>query len=319
MLKFIWKKLAQAALLGMVAAAGNTYAEIVVGAVQPVAEHEWYRTVEAGMSAVAKKNNVKLIVTNSRGRVDTEAQSIDDMITRGVNAIIVAPLDTKASIAAVQRAVNAGIKFIDYDSTLNSPLMNTFVGVDNRELGAQMGRYVVDYVKKNLGGKANIAMLIQVKFEISKQRSDGFRDEIKKAPGIKIVAEQEGDFPEKAANNLETILQGNPNLQLVWASNEGGLVGAQMARASRKADIKIFGTDMSLQNGSALLDPNSGVVAISTQDPFGIGEKAMELAIAASKGTTVAGSYTVPLAMYTTANLDAVKAYIETYKSIVKK
>ena len=51
------------------------------------------------------------------------------------------------------------MKLVNYNSTINSPIMTTFVGVDNYELGAQMGRYVAKYVADQMGGKAKIALL----------------------------------------------------------------------------------------------------------------------------------------------------------------
>src|SRR5262249_11633185 len=158
----------------------------------------------------------------------------------------------------------------------DSPLMTTYVSVDNRELDAQMGRYVSDYVTRTMGGKAKIALLTVPDFPESQARRDGFVDEIRKVPGIEIVADHRVQHTDASANTLQTIIQGHPDLQLVWAAVEGGLTGAITAKQATGANVKLFGTDMSLQVAQSLLDPDSGVVAVSTQDPYAIGYKTME-------------------------------------------
>ncbi|MCO5063570.1 MAG: substrate-binding domain-containing protein [Rhizobiaceae bacterium] len=307
-----------ACVVGLIGLAGSVHAadKLVIGAVQMDSQYEWYRTVEMGAKEKAKELDVELVLANSAGKIDKEDENVSNLIGRGVNAIVISVVDSKASIPAMQRAHEAGIPVTNYDSFVDSDVMDTFVGVDNTELGAMMGRYVVDYVNKNMDGKAKIALLTVVRYAQSVKRRDGFVAEIKKAPGIEIVAEQEGVVPEQASSNLETMLQAHPDIQLVWTANEGGTVGAQVAKNSTGADIKIFGTDMSLQTAASLRDPNSGIVAVATQDPYSIGVKSVELAVEAAKGNAKPGDYTIPLVLYTQDEGDKISGYLEKYKSL---
>ena len=291
---------------------------VTIGAVQMVAEHEWFRTIELGMQKAADEAGATLLVANAQGQVDTEAAMVDNFVARGVDAILISALNVDSSVPALKRAVDAGVVLVDYNTTINSPIMTSFVGVDNRELGAQMGRYVADHVKADMGGKAKIALLTIPKYEVGVQRRDGFVEEVSKVPGIEIVAEQEGELPEPSANTLETILQANPDLDMVWAANEGGLVGAITAKRASGADIGIYGTDMSLQVAAALLEPDSGVKAVSTQDPYTIGYDSVEVALKKLKGDDVPAQSIVPLEMYTADKPDAVNAYLEKYKALSK-
>jgi ABC-type sugar transport system substrate-binding protein len=309
--------LAAAAALSFGAAA-QAQEQVTLGAVQMVAEHEWFRTIELGMQAAAEEAGAELLVANAQGQVDTEAAMVDTFAARGVDAILISALDSDASVPALQRAVEGGAVLINYNTTINSPVMTTFVGVNNTELGAQMGRYVADYVTENLDGEAQIALLTIPRYEVGQQRREGFVAEISKVPGIEIVAEQEGELPEPSANTLETILQANPEVDIVWAANEGGTVGAITAVRASGADVKIFGTDMSLQTAQALLDPASGLVAVSTQDPYSIGYRAAQLALAAVNGEEAPAEEIVPLEMYTADNPDAVNVYLEKYQSLAQ-
>lgn len=318
-MKKILTTLAVLAALGSAVPAQAEDAKVTLGAVQMVAEHEWFRTIELGMKAATDKAGAELLVANAQGQVDTEAAMIDNFAARGVKAIMISALNSDASVPALKRAVDSGAVLINYNTTINSPIMTTFVGVDNTELGAQMGRYVADYVKSKMGGVAEVALLTIPKYEVGQQRREGFVAEISKVPGIKIVAEQEGELPEASANTLETILQANPGVKVVWAANEGGTVGAITGVSASKADVKIFGTDMSLQIAQALLNPDSHVVAISTQDPYTIGLRSAELALAKIAGKEIPAKEIVPLEMYTADAPDAVKAYLDKYSALAKK
>jgi ABC-type sugar transport system substrate-binding protein len=292
--------------------------DITLGAVQMDADLEWFRTVELGMRAAADKAGANLLVANAQGQVDTEAAMVDNFVSRGVNAIIISALNADASVPALKRAVDAGIKLVDYNSQINSPIMTSFVGVNNTELGALMGRFTVDYVKTNMNGKAKIALLTVPKYEPGRQRRDGFVAEIAKEPGIQIVAEQEGMLPEPAANTLETILQAHPDVDLVWTANEGGVVGAISAKHDTKSRVKIFGTDMSLQVAKALLEPRSDVIAIATQDPYTIGYRSTKIAIDKVEGKPTEKQVIVPLEMFTAAEPAAVQDYLVKYQKLAK-
>lgn len=290
--------------------------DITLGAVQMTAETEWFRTIELGIRAAADKAGAKVLVGNARAQVDTEAQIVDNFVARGVDAIIISALNPTSSVPALKRAVGNGVKLVDYNTTIDSPIMTTFVGVDNIELGAQMGRYIADYVKDKMSGNAKIALITIPKYEAGRQRREAFVKEVTTVPGVSIVAEQEGEFPDPAANKVETILEGHPETQLIWAANEGGLVGAITAARSREGRVKICGTDMSLQVARALLDPKSGVIAVSTQDPYNIGYKSAEFAIAKVKGEQTPAKVLVPLQLFTADKPDDVKTYVAKYEAL---
>jgi ABC-type sugar transport system substrate-binding protein len=294
-----------------------TYAnDITLGAVLGQAETEWFRTIELGIRAAADKAGAKVLVGSPGSQVDTEAQIVDNLVARGVDAIIISAMNPTSSVPALKRAVDNGVKLVNYNTTIDSPIMTTFVGVDNTELGAQMGRYIADYVKDKMGGNAKIALITIPRYEAGRRRREGFVKEVTTVPGVSIVAEQEGEFPDQAANKVETILEGHPETQLIWAANEGGLVGAITAARSGKGTVKICGTDMSLQVARALLDPKSGLIAVSTQDPYNIGYKSAEFAIAKVKGEQTPAKVLLPLQLFTADKPDDVKTYVAKYEAL---
>jgi ABC-type sugar transport system substrate-binding protein len=73
---------------------------------------------------------------------------------------------------------------------------------------------------------------------------------------------------------------------------------------------------MSLQVARALLDPKSGVIAVSTQDPYNIGYKSAEFAIAKVKGEQTPAKELVPLQLFTADKPDDVKTYAAKYEAL---
>ena len=107
------------------------------------------------------------------------------------------------------------------------------------------------YIKEKLGGKAKIAILAyksQVP-EQSNARTDGFKDALKDLPGVEIVAEQDAWLAEMATKKAGDILTAHPDLDMIWAANEGGTVGSVLAvkNAGKAGKVAVFGTDVSEQ------------------------------------------------------------------------
>lgn len=301
----------------------------VVGVVQMVADLEWFRTVQMGIDAAAEDfGNVEVLVGNAQGTADEEAKIVENYIARGVDAILISPVDSKASIASIQAAQEAGIKVVIWNTMIESELMDNYIGTDNYELGAQSGRFVVDYVDEYLGGKAKLVIMSLPHHEVGVIRTNGFKEAIAANPDIEVVAEQDGENPDTATDAVETILQANPDVDIIWAANEGGITGALNATEGR-TDIVLIGTDMSLFVANKLLEEDNGLLAISTQDPYNIGYVAMETAMAMIKGEEVpsdeekefsgyelAVRRLIPLDWYTKDNLEKVQEYLEKYEAL---
>ena len=109
-------------------------------------------------------------------------------------------------------------------------------------------------------------------------------------PGVEFVAEQDAWLPETALKKAGDILTAHPEIDILWSANEGGTVGSVMAvkNADREGQVAVFGTDASQQLVEFMLADDGILQALTTQTPFELGVKAMELAIGALKGQDVA-------------------------------
>jgi sugar transport system substrate-binding protein len=247
-------------------------------------EDQFFRLALFGMRDAAAKAGVELLEANSAGRPDKEIQLVDTYVAQGVDAIVISPLSARASVNALAHARDQGIAVITYNTTVEKDIPASFIESDQVELGASTGRAARAYIDSIFGGKARVALLgFQSQApEIYEQRHDGFVQELMKAPGVTIVAEQDAWLAEQAVKKAGDILTAHPEINIIWSANEGGTVGAVMAvkNSGRAGRVAVFGTDASDQLAGFLLADDGILQAVTGQQPFLIGSRAVDAALA---------------------------------------
>jgi sugar transport system substrate-binding protein len=285
-------------------------------------EDQFFRLVLFGMRDAARKNGVELLEANSVGKPDREIQLVNTYIASGVDAIIVSPLSAKASLAALTRAREKGITVVTYNTTVEGDVPASFVESDQVDLGASTGREAKAYIEQHLGGKAQIAILAFLSNapEQSMARVSGFKSEVMKLPGVTIVAEQDAWMPETAVKKAGDILTANPGVNVIWAANEGGTLGAVMAvkNAGRAGNVAVFGTDTGEQMMDFLLADDNILQAATGQRPFEIGSMAVDAAVRALKGEPVQKKVSLPGVLMTRQKPEEVRVFKERLKELTK-
>lgn len=288
-------------------------------------EDQFFRLVEFGMRDAAEKLDAKIMVNNSFGTLDKEIALIDTYLANRVDALVVSPLSAQSSIPALKRAHEKGIPVITFDSFLNADFPSSNIRSDQVELGRLTGQVARKFIEEKLGGKARIAMVEYVSLmpEPGGQRVQGFRDEVTKLPGVEIVTEQDAWMAPEATALVENMLTANPDIDLVWAANEGGTVGAVNAvTAANKKNtdkhIYVFGTDMSEQIGGFLLSEEDVLQAVTGQKPFDIGSQAVTAAIRSLKKEPVEKTVAMPGMLFSRADQDTVNAYLKTLQEMTQ-
>ncbi|HWL26728.1 MAG TPA: substrate-binding domain-containing protein [Ureibacillus sp.] len=279
---------------------------------------EWFKQIQYGMEQAAEEFNVDLKIGNSNLDLATESSLIDTYISQGMDAVLVSAIDSSSSVQAIKRAQDEDVLVVNYNTNVDESVMEYFVGIDNFELGAQAGRKVAEYVETELDGKAKIGMVTLSMFEVGIDRAEGFLSEIEKVPGIEIVSQQDANGPEEGMSVAETMIQANPDMDIMWAANGGTTHGVVQGIISKglQDKIKFFGTDMDLQTANTLLDSSSPYQAVSTQDPEKIGYESVKAAVQALKGESVSDEIIVDLDFFTKEDESKIKEYIEKYKNL---
>jgi ABC-type sugar transport system substrate-binding protein len=285
-------------------------------------EDQFFRLVLFGMRDAAKRNNVELLEANSANKPDKEDQLISTYIASNVDAIAIAPLSAKSSVAALERAHQKGITVVTHNMTLESTLAAASIESDQFDIGASTGKAARAYIETRLGGRAKVAIIAFLSQlpEQSSLRTNGFKSEVTKLPGVTIVSEQDAWLAEQAVKKVGDVLTANPGVNVVYAANEGGTVGAVMTvRNSGKAGkVAVFGTDTSEQLADFLLDDSNILQAITGQRPFEIGSMAVEAAVKVLKGEKVEKTVSLPGFLLTRERPAEVQQFKDRLKELSK-
>ncbi len=243
----------------------------------------FWQSVHAGAVKSAMDHQVKIVWDGPPNETDiaTEMQIVETMINRRVDAIALAPSDKSAFKIVVDRAAQASIPVIIYDSGIDTENYRTFVATDNY-LGGSMG---ADRLGKLLHGKGKIVMVKTVPGGASTTaREDGFRHELNELyPNIKILDERYGMASiAQSLNVTENMLTAHPDLDGMFCSNESGTAGAAQALKGRRSKITLVGFDSSPTLLSLMQE--GWINSLVIQDPFRMGETAFTEAVDALRG-----------------------------------
>jgi ABC-type sugar transport system substrate-binding protein len=278
-------------------------------------EDQFFRLVLFGMRDAAEKQGVELLEANSAGKPDKEIQLVNTYIARGVDAIVISPLSTRASIAALQRAHERGVTVVTYNTTIESDLPASYIESDQYDLGASTGKAARRYIESTLNGEAKIAVaaFLSQAPEQSIQRTQGFKDQVTALEGVEIVAEQDAWLAGQAVKKIGDILTANPDLDIIWAANEGGTVGAVMAvrNAGKVGKVVVYGTDTSEQLAGFLLSDDGVLQAVTGQRPFAIGSMAVDAAVRVLRGERVEKRVSLPGVLLSRDRPDGVREFKE--------
>ena len=273
------------------------------------------------MQDAADRAGVELLLANSANKPDKEIQLVNTYIARGVDAIVISPLSAKASATALERARSKGIAVVTYNTTVEGDIPVSYVESDQADLGRQTGLVARRYIEEKLGGKAKIATLA-FKSQLAEQsdaRRNGFVDVVGRLPGVEFVAEQDAWLPEMAIKKAGDILTANPDIDIIWSANEGGTVGSVMAvkNAGKQGEVVVFGTDASEQLVEFALSDDGILQAITTQTPFELGVKSVELAVAALRGQQVEAKVVMDGVLIAREDPEGVRAFGQRMKELI--
>ncbi|UZE84695.1 sugar ABC transporter substrate-binding protein [Pseudomonas viciae] len=214
--------------------------------------NEFFLTMEDGAKAYQKEHSADfdLISNGIKDETDTANQIriVEQMIVSKVDALIIAPADSKAMVPVIKKAVDAGITVINIDNQLDPAVVKSkninvpFVGPDNRK-GA---RLVGEYLAKQLKAGDEVGIIEGVSTTTNAQaRTAGFKDAMEAAQ-IKVVSLQSGDWEINKGNQVAaSMLSEYPNIKALLAGNDSMAVGAVSAvRAAGKAGkVQVVGYD----------------------------------------------------------------------------
>ena len=274
-------------------------------------QDQFFRPNDNGMKAAAEALGAELHIQNAGGALDKEVSILDAFLAEKVEAILVSPLSMQASVPALSRAHERGVRIVTYNNALADDFPACVVSSDQESLGASTGSAARAWIESKLGGRAKVA-LIGFASQLPEQggaRQLGFRRALEGMPGVTIVAEQDAWTAPQAATTVSEILTKGPDV--VWAANEGGTVGAVSAvkSAGKAGKVAVFGTDISTQLIDFLLSDDGILQAVTAQKPVEMGRTAVEAAIKVLKSQPLAKQVVLPGVLFSRDRPDELHAY----------
>ncbi len=201
----------------------------------------FYIAMLKGMQARAAALGHTLSVVNAEEDIAKQLNGVNDLIAKGVEGILISPIDARALCSVYTKAKQAGIPMMSIARGSACPDQLLHISVDEVKIGGE----VAAWTAAKLGGKGKVAMLsgpagAQAFINFAK----GYSDEMAKHSGIKIVFKHEMLLTrENGLKYGEDAMVAHPDLKAIYGANdELGLGAAQaVAAADKKAQVLVTG------------------------------------------------------------------------------
>ena len=216
--------------------------------------------------------------------------NVEDLISQGVDIIMINPTDSDAVKSAVEAANKANIPVITLDRGANGGEVVSHIASDNVAGGKLAGEYVIEL----LGGKGKVVELEGIPgASAARDRGQGFNEAIS-GTDIEVVAKQTANFDRaEGLTVMENILQAQPEIDAVFAHNDEMALGAIEAIKASKRDILVVGFDATDDAKAAV---ESGEMAATVEQlPKEIGAMGVEAAVKILNGEKVESMMPVDL------------------------
>ncbi len=255
-------------------------------------DDQFMNTMVKGYKAAADKYGVSIVTANTNNDQSKETELIQTYMAQDISGLAISPISEVASIPNLQEAAKKGMAIAVANTALKDTSFTTgSYTSDNAQNGLLVGQKAAEFIKANMKGPVNIGILEfdSLLPEQSKARWGGFLDGLK-AAGVtdaKVVTQQSAWLQDTALTAMSDMLTAHPEIQLIYASNEGGTIGATQAvkQAGKAGQIYVFGYDGSDQITTMLLDKDNILQGVVTQDPYNIAFKAVESLVQYLTGT----------------------------------
>jgi len=290
-------------------AVGEAPGKPTIALVLKTLNHPYFVDMRRGAQEAADRLGVTLQVQAAEREIDVEKQMqiVENLIQTGIQALAITPSGSREIVSALVKARDAKVPIVVVDTRLDAKAAadagvhaETFVGSDNYEGGRLAGEYLV----KATGGKARVAILEGIPgHETGDSRLRGFREAVKDATGVTIVASQPANWErDQGFNVFQNMLQAHPDIDSVFACSDLMALGAleAISAAHRTGSIKVVGFDALDDAKKAIAE---GTMAASVaQFPAEMGRAAIESAVKVIRGEKIPADIKVKLELVTRDN-----------------
>ena len=313
--KFVYVLMSLIIVTSILAACGGTPAAEEAPAAEPEGklyipviskgfQHQFWQAVKLGSEQAAADFDVDITFEGpeSEAMVDKQVEMFQTALDKKPAAICLAAVDSKAFEPLLQKAKEAGIPVIGFDSGVDSDVPVTTATTDNIAAAA----LAADKMAELIGFEGEVAVIAHDQTSRTGiDRVAGFVDRMESEyPNITVVDVQYGGGDQLKSTDLaKAIIQANPDLKGFFGANEGSIIGVLNAATELGVEgLTIIGYDSGKQQMDAIRSgAETGAI---TQNPVGIGYKCVEAAVKAYNGETLPKTIDTGFYWYDASNID---------------
>jgi ribose transport system substrate-binding protein len=242
--------------------------KIVIGFSQATMNSTWRVAMVDGNKKYVVEHypDVELIVTDGQNQATKQVNDVGSLMARGIKVLIISPVQAQPLTPIVKQVMEANIPVVTLDREVNTKV-TCQIGAQNRPIGVAAGEFIIE----KLQGTGNVIEIEgTVGASATTDRHEGFRDALRVAPRISVVADQFCDYlREPAMKFVEEMLQkfGPGQIQAIYAHDDAMALGAVQVveAAGRLKEIAIVGID---GENSAFQAIKDGKLAATFTYPF---------------------------------------------------
>lgn len=282
----------------------NNEGEIRIAYMPPATEFNYYMAIGAGIEAAGDALGVEtfMLAPQSGSDINGQMSMLQDVISQGVNAIILSTHDENAAAPLVEMAVEQGIEVIIVNSDIPdfpTPIHGV-VGYSQVKAQKAIGEYAVELMGDQ---EVKVGIIQGAPGYHATERENGFLAGIEGADNFEVVARLDGKWNVEGGNQAAMdMLQSNPEINLIVAGNDYEIMGAQKAGAALgRDDIIYLGND----GDTACLEEiyAGNIKATANTTPFVMGQIALQVAVDGLNGTFTGGFVETPSTVTTADNV----------------
>jgi ribose transport system substrate-binding protein len=201
---------------------------------------EWYVGVHDEFEKQGKARGFQVYLTDADGNSQKQVEQVENLISQQVDLMMIAPVDDYGVISLIDQVRSLDIPVLAYGTQPAGGDYFTFVGWDVYQTGLDLGKEAADYIKTKLGGKANVVILGMPEMENLRLRADGFKAALKGLDVTFVAEEGYEGLRDQAMSKMETILQRNSKIDVVFAAQDPGAFGARSALEAAGVNAKVY-------------------------------------------------------------------------------
>ncbi|WP_370049951.1 MULTISPECIES: ABC transporter substrate-binding protein [Salipiger] len=199
----------------------------------------YFVSMQEALMAAADDLGAEVVVTDAGHDVAKQISDVEDMLTQGIDILLLNPTDSAGIESAVHMAKAQDVIVVAVDANANGPV-DTFVGSKNRDAGYQSCKYLAEAI----GGEGEVAILDGIPVVPILERVEGCKTALDEFEGVTLVDTQNGRQDRSVALGVvENMIQSHQDLKGIFSVNDGGAMGALAAIQGSGRDIKLTSVD----------------------------------------------------------------------------